>query len=303
MKKLNVVIFGTGEISSKVFDYIYNLDFINIKKIVTMPDRVSGRGNKKKPPELKTWGIEKNIEVIQKEKILSNFAKKISEDIDLFLVVAFGKIFSSKFISSSPKIWNLHFSLLPKYRGSSPVQSAILNQEKVSGITIFEIQKGVDTGKILKQKELNIENLRADEVFEKMVNIGNKELEILLKNLNEGLVLKFEDQNNNHATQCGKFTKEDGFLDFNKESVNNAYAKILAFFPWPSTYVIFNKERLKIIKAKKTELKTNLGLEKIKNKLYLGFKDGSLEVIEIQREGKKAVQGTDFANSYFKNVQ
>jgi methionyl-tRNA formyltransferase len=254
-----------------------------------------GRGKKIQETPVKQWANKKNIPVYQPEKPMEIATEDFWKEAEVGIVIAYGKLFSQTFLDSVPELWNLHFSLLPKFRGASPVPAAILAGEKVSGVTVFQIQKGMDDGPILGQKQKSIEGDRSDVVFTKMTTLGKILLVEILENKNRTQT----NQKHEEASFCGKIEKQDGTLNPLEISAEMALRKINAYYPWPGTSTDFKGKRLKILSAKKTEKKGKSGeFFAEKNALYLGFLDGSLELEEVQMEGKKAMTGADFARGY-----
>ncbi len=277
MNKEKIIFFGTSKISVQCLEEFLKEKSFSVELIIT-----------KKYSDLEKFAQKKEIKVLNELN-----QQKIAEiNPDKFAVVDFGVIIPDEILKLSKKgAYNLHFSLLPKYRGASPVQSAILNRDKISGVSIIEVVKKLDAGKIFAQKELAIENLRADEVFEKMLKIGAPLFVQTVKNPGQG-----EDQDENQATFCGKISKKNGLIEPKKELVDDFIKKVNAYYPWPSVY--FEHEKLgllKILRAKKANNTQGKELFKENKKLFLELKDGIVEILEIQREGRKKITGEEFA--------
>jgi methionyl-tRNA formyltransferase len=294
---MNIAVFGTPQLSADIFETLSQIPKIKMVAAVTAPDRPAGRGKKLTPPPVKTWAEEKGISIYQPEKPDMTLAKELKKmDVELLVVIAYGYIFSKEFLSFAPPAWNLHFSLLPKYRGTSPVQTAILSREQISGMTVFCITPGMDDGPILGQQEIEISQKRADAVFEDMKNIGSLLLkELLVQKAKDEDILEIP-QNESEATFCQKIEKNDGFLEPEKETAESALRKIRAYFPWPGTSVEYKEKRLKILDAIVSEKKLNAGQFQFeKTGTYLGFHSGTLELTEVQPEGKRPMSGLQFA--------
>jgi len=189
------------------------------------------------------------------------FAEKMRElKPAIFAVVDFGKFLPNE-ILAIPKFgaFNLHPSLLPKFRGPTPVQSAILAGEKKSGFSIFKIGEKMDAGEIFFREEIEIENLRADEVYEKILKIAAPKFCEILEKIAAGEISTGEKQNEKLATFCGKIEKSHGEIFPQKETAEEILRKINAFFPWPSAFL--NSEKfgfLKILRGKKIPVNSGL---------------------------------------------
>lgn len=296
MNKKNCIFFGTSYVALDSLKIILKSDILKVNLIVSKHEKTPVAG----------FAKEQNIDVLFPGKFSDEILNDISnKNPDIFAVVDYGKIMPQKLLDI-PKYgaFNLHFSLLPFYRGASPVQSAILNGEKTSGVTVFKLTKELDEGDIYAQKEIKIAEKRADQVFKNMIEKGS---EILKKVLEEVSTKKYQKkalpQDHSKASFCGKFTKESGKIDLAEENVENFLRKMRAFYPWPSVYFAHpDLGLIKILDAKiadeseienkKSQNKT--GLFAHNKKLYLALSDGVLEVKEIQREAKKSMSGEEF---------
>jgi len=144
--KPKLILFGTPQIAADIFTELS--DVARIVCVVTAPDRPAGRGQKLQPSPVKKWALANNLEVSTE---LPSSQAMAALNADLGIVIAYGQLFKPDFLATAPPLWNLHYSLLPKYRGASPVQSAIAAGEEVSGVTIFQIAAGMDDGDIVAQ--------------------------------------------------------------------------------------------------------------------------------------------------------
>ncbi len=225
-----------------------------IELIISQPDKPTGRGKKLMPCPVKKMALDLNIPVYQPFRIKKDTeALDKLKDIqpDLNVVVAYGQIIPSSIIYL-PKYnsLNVHFSLLPKYRGASPVQWALLNGEEKTGITIFELNEKMDEGNILTQAETII--LPDENAAELEARLAQTGAELLIKTISEIKKIKPVKQDHTLATFAPKLSKADGRIDWTKDSLY-IQRKLRAFNPWPSTYVFFGEKRIKIHKGKKIE--------------------------------------------------
>ncbi len=223
----------------------------SIELIITQPDKPTGRGKKLMPCPVKKMALDLNIPVYQPSRIKKDAtALEKLKDIqpDLNVVVAYGQIIPSSIIYL-PKFnsLNVHFSLLPKYRGASPVQWALLNGEDKTGITLFELNEKMDEGDILTQVEVDIlPSENAADLESRLAQIG---AELLVKTIDDIDKIKPRKQDHSQATYASKLSKEDGRIDWTKDSLR-IERQLRAFTPWPSTFAFIGENRIKIHKGK-----------------------------------------------------
>jgi methionyl-tRNA formyltransferase len=222
-----------------------------VECVITQPDRPSGRGKKLKASPVKRFAIEYNIPVLQPKRIRKDpstleMLEKIRPDLNV--VVAYGQIIPASIIYL-PKHHsiNLHFSLLPKYRGASPVQWAILKGDKVTGMTIFELNERMDEGDILTQREVEITlNETAIELEERLAKEG---ADLLVHTIRQIDTLSPQKQEHAQATYAPLIKKEDGQINWNSEAIA-IERKIRAFTPWPSAFAYFRGKRVKVLEGR-----------------------------------------------------
>jgi len=249
---LKFVFFGTPDVASETLEILKQSDYLP-SLIVTAPDRPSGRKMILTPPPVKTWAIENNIPYIQPEKLNELTSPPTPPSLageggfDLYIVVAYGKIMPEDLIKD-PKLGsiNIHYSLLPKYRGASPVESAVLNGDKVTGITIQQMKYKMDSGPILAKEEVKIGGTEtAPELKKRLIKIGGELLVKMLPEFIEGRITPVL-QDEAVATFCKKIKKEDGQVDSEKESSETLYNKFRAYANWPRIFY-FDEKRKRII--------------------------------------------------------
>ncbi|MCR4334145.1 MAG: methionyl-tRNA formyltransferase [Patescibacteria group bacterium] len=274
-KPINFAFFGTPDRAVWALDTLHALGFTP-RVIITQPDKPQGRKLIITPPPAKVWAFEHNIPILQPEKLDSEFANKlISASCDLFIVVAYGKIIPQN-ILDIPKYGalNIHGSLLPKYRGASPVEMAILNDDKETGVSIILMDEKMDHGPIVTKDKVTIENWppTSDELAKKIIQKGAELLINILPKWISGEI-KLVEQDHSKATFTKKIKKEDGLINFNDESYKN-YLKIQAYKNWPGTYFFINEKRI-IIKS-------------------ADYKENTLKIRRIIPEGKKEMDYEEF---------
>lgn len=247
---LNFVFFGTPDVASETLDILKDAGYIP-SLIITATDKPQGRKMILTAPAVKNWAIQNNVKYIQPDKISEVEIKKMrSMNAELFIVVAYGKILKEEIINMPPLgSINIHYSLLPKYRGASPVESAILNGDEVTGITIQQMEYKMDSGPILAMKEVEINKEETTpELKKKLIKIGGDLLiEILPKIVNKEIspIPQEEDK----ATFCKKIKKEDGLIDPEKDNPIDMFNKYRAYKVWPRVFYFKEDKRIIITLA------------------------------------------------------
>jgi len=246
---LNFIFFGTPDLASETLDFLKKSKYIP-SFIITSPDKPQGRKMIITPPPVKIWAEKHNIKYLQPEKFDESFIDQLKKkNNDLFIIVAYGKILPEKLINL-PKLGsiNIHYSLLPKYRGASPVESAILNGDTETGITIQKMELKMDSGPIIAKEIIEISpNEKAPELRKKLTKIGGelliKTLPLIIENK-----IKIISQDEAQATYCKKIKKENGLINLNDNPIKN-YNKFLAYYNWPRTFFFKNNKRIIITDA------------------------------------------------------
>lgn len=295
---MRIIFMGTPDFSSAVFEKLNSV--YPVTAVVTGPDKPVGRKGILTPCPLKTSALNAGVQVLQYSKV----SREGLDDIralnpDLVVTAAFGQILSDAFLQI-PKfgIINVHASLLPKWRGASPIQSAILNGDKETGITIMRTVKEVDAGAILLQRKCEISpDEYSDTLFDKLAVIGGEALVEAVKLIDEGKAVYVE-QNHDEATHCAKFDKESGAIDWDK-TPDELHSFVHAMNPWPSAYTHLNDKTIKIIEVEKSNLSGEVGrilsTDK-KHGLVVGCKNGSVRIVCLQPESKCKMDAVSFLN-------
>lgn len=277
--KLNFIFFGTPDVASETLDILKQNGFVP-SLIVTSIDKPKGRKWVMTASPVKLWAIENNIPYLQPKTLDEEFINKIkSYDASLFIIVAYGKIIPENLINT-PKLGsiNIHYSLLPKYRGASPVESAILNGEKNTGISIQKMEYKLDSGPLLIQKEIQIEDTeKAPDLRKRLVVSGANLLVQILPDIIEDKITPIP-QDEQYATYCKKIKKEDGLVDLALEMPEQLYNKYRAYALWPKIY-FFNKNKRVII--------TDALLE-----------DNQFKILKVLPEGKKEITWNEYELNY-----
>lgn len=297
--KINICFMGSPKFSLETLDILNKNENINLSLVVSGKDKKRNR-NKFKPTVVKQYALDNNIEVVTPDSVNTDeFINLLKEkNIDYIVVVAFGQLIKEKLLEEyKNKIINLHPSSLPKYRGSSPVQFSLLNGDKKTHASAMLIEKGMDSGDIINQKEVEI---KAEDDFtslsEKLSKIGSEVILESVLNYDEFMKNRIK-QDNDKATFTKKITKEMGKIDFNqsKEEIIN---KIRAFVEFPKAYFSYKNENVKILKASPVEIenpKISFVYKANKNdKIIIGCKNGGIRIEKIQFPGKKAMDTKSF---------
>ncbi|MBD3359884.1 MAG: methionyl-tRNA formyltransferase [Candidatus Buchananbacteria bacterium] len=304
LKNAKIIFMGTPNFSAPILSGL--IDNYKVITIVTQPDKKAGRQQILSQSPIKQIAKANNIEVFQPEKLKDNqaFFNKIKElNPELIVVAAYGFILPKQ-ILAIPRygVINVHASLLPKYRGASPIQAAILNGEKETGVTIMLVNEKMDQGDILSQAKANLDQ---DETFlslhDKLSVLG---AHLLINTLPQYLngEIQPKKQDDAKATYCPIITKADGKIDWLK-SADEIERQVRAFYPWPGTWTFWNNKKLKIHKVSKlnTEKDKAGKVFEFDNGLAVSCGQNSLKIEELQLEGKKIMTAKEFLNGY-KNI-
>lgn len=275
--KLRIAFLGTPEFAVKILEKMKKGGLIP-SLIITARDKPKGRKLVLTPPPVKVWADKENIPTLQPNKLNEIYAELKKEDWDVFILASFGKIIP-KSIIEIPKhgILNVHPSILPKYRGPSPIQSAILSGDKELGVTIMLLDEELDHGPLIATQYLKSSaKMNYEQAEDALAKLGG---ELLVKNTFPWIrgELTATDQKHGEATHTEKIKKEDALIDW-KEDPRIIERKIRAFYPWPGSYFFLNKDD-KPLRIIVTEAKLS---------------DGKLQIEKIKPEGKKEMMFSDF---------
>ena len=254
MKK--IIFMGTPEIAVPSLKALVENGF-DIPLVITQPDKPKGRGQAVQYPPVKEYALTAGLEVYQPEKIKNNtevMEKLKSISPDFFAVAAYGKILPQE-VLDIPKIApvNVHFSLLPKYRGPAPVNWAIMNGEEETGVNTMLMDAGMDTGDILLTAKTPILKKNAGELADELAVTG---AELLIKTLNEFESITPIKQDNNKATKAPMMNKEMGLINWSQDA-SQIERMIRAFTPWPASYSMLDNKKIKIFKSDVAEINHN----------------------------------------------
>jgi methionyl-tRNA formyltransferase len=301
-KALTLVFAGTPKFAVPTLESLMGSGH-QVGLVVTQPDRPSGRGLELAASPVKQIATKHGIPVTQPEKIKNNASFRAQLEAlrpDAIVVVGYGRIIPQWMIDL-PRFGNLnvHASLLPKYRGGAPIQWAIAQAETVTGVTTMRIDAGLDTGDILLQGEIPIgAEDTAETLAPRLAALGAQLMVDTLQGL-QAATLKPHPQDHSRATLAPILKKEDGHIDFQR-SATEIWNRLRGFSPWPGAFTSFRGKTLHIWKASPVPIDIPAGTLRVEDgSLLVGCRaNSSLELIEVQIEGKKRMPVQDFLNGY-----
>lgn len=309
---MNIIFFGTPDFAVICLDKLLNSSH-KISCVVTAPDKQKGRGRNIAFSPVKSFALKKNLPILQPENLSDeDFINSLkSFNSDVFVVIAF-RILPSKVFNIPPKgTFNLHASLLPKYRGAAPIQWALINGEKKTGVTTFFLQEKIDTGNIILQEEVEIKpNDNFESLHNRMAIVGSelvlKTLEVIEKNK-----ITIISQDEKLATKAPKIDSNVCQIDWKKSNIE-IHNLIRGLSPSPGAflkvngkiYKVYNSrviteiEQQKIINGNNLQLIDNNEFFITKKNLFIKTGKGFLEILEIQPEGRKRMSAEEFLRGY-----
>lgn len=273
----------------------------NVAAVVTQPDKPKGRGKKLAFPPVKEYALQKGINVLQPEKVKTGeFAEELKKiNPDLLVTAAYGRILPKE-VLDIPKYGciNVHASLLPKYRGAAPIQWAIINGEKVTGVTTMYTDIGMDTGDMLLKEEIEIdENITYGELHDKLAVLGADVLNKTLQKLKDNTLVRIP-QPHEEATYAPMINKDVGLIDWNK-SARSIHNLVRGTNPWPVAFSFYKNAKFKIWKTTceescKSDSKPGTILEAGKEGMLVVCGEGCLRILEIQFESARRMSVREY---------
>ncbi|MFO7882379.1 MAG: methionyl-tRNA formyltransferase [Kosmotogaceae bacterium] len=288
---MNIVFMGTPDFAAHHLKALVE-DGWNIVGVFSQPDKPKGRGRKVKPTPVKTVALNYSLNIYQPHSVNKNegFLKLKDCNPDLIITVAYGKLLKPK-VFELPELgtYNIHASLLPKFRGAAPIQRALENDEKETGITIFKIDEGMDNGPIAVQKKIEITDSDTfGTLHNRLAVLGVKSLLEFLKLL-ETDQIELKEQDNEKATFAPKIEKSDWLIDTFNDKCRKIFNKIRAYDPVPGALTELDGEKMKLFKASPVEGEPSTPGEIVsieKKGMLISCEDGLLNIAEIQFAGK-----------------
>lgn len=285
---------GTPEYAQKILEGLLADREINVVAVYTQPDKPVGRKKIMTPPPVKELALEHNIDVYQPFRLRDEVVVKelLQTPCDYIVVAAYGQILPKPILEYAPCI-NLHASILPQYRGASPIQQTLLNGDTQTGVTAMLMEEGLDTGDILTIKYQDVSStMMLEELFDVLTECARELTPEVLHNYTSYKPLK---QNEAEASLCKKITKADGEVDF--DNALDIYNKYRAFTPWPGIYLASGLKLKKIALEDKTSKNTAgeiLSIEK--DSIVIGCRYGSLRIYTLQAPSKNEVDALAYIN-------
>lgn len=302
---IKIVFMGTPEFASVCLDTLLEANF-NVVAVVSQPDKPVGRKHIITPPPTKVRALEAGIPVFQPDSMKTDESyeeiKKYAPD--LIITAAYGKLLPERVLNiPTYGCINAHGSLLPKYRGASPVQMAILNGEEVTGVTVMKMDIGMDTGDMITKVEVPIdENIDTDGLMMELAKAGGKLLVDTIEDYVNGNITPVP-QDESQATHCSMIKPEDGIFDWNQD-VKKIHDKVRSFKTWPGAQTSLDGKRVKVYEtniyrdATFDEVEPGTIVKAHKGDLIVACGSGYLKINELQLEGGKRLKAIDCAHNY-----
>ena len=295
---MNIVYMGTPEFSVGPLKEL--IKEYNVSLVVTQPDRKVGRKQEIKYSPVKEFALETGIEVFQPERIREEYQYILDKKPDLIITCAYGQIIPKEILNYPKyKCINIHASLLPKYRGGAPIHHAIINGDEYTGITIMYMDEKMDSGDILYQEKMPIEETdNVGTMFNRLSVLGSKMIVDFLPKFLNGEITPIK-QNENDVTYAYNISKEDEKIDFNNTS-KDIFNKIRGLNPFPVSYALLDNKRVKLYSSTIGSSNKDGSIGEIINIYEDGFgvktKDGEIVISELQFEGKKRTSVREYLN-------
>jgi len=291
---IKVIFMGTPDYADAILKALIDDKDIEVVGVYTQPDKPVGRKKILTPPPVKVTAEEHEIPVYQparlRDEAVVNELLKI--ECDYIVVAAYGQILPRAVLDHAPCI-NLHASILPQYRGASPIQQTLLNGDSETGVTAMLMEEGLDTGAILKIEKIAVpEDEMVEDLFDRLTTVATKLTLDVLKNFNSYTAVAQDDA---AATHCKKITKADGEVEFN--DAITLFNKYRAFTPWPGIYLASKLKLKKIALEDKTshnEAGKILSIDK--DSIVVGCKQGSIRIYKVQPQSKKEMDVLAYIN-------
>lgn len=302
-KSLRIIFAGTPEFAAEHLKTIIKSNH-NVIGVFTKPDNLNNsRNNSKKQNPVKMLALQNNIPVFQPYSFVSDMLIKIEKmKVDLIIVVAYGLIFPTS-ILNLPIFGaiNIHGSILPRWRGASPIQYAILSGDKITGITVIKMNSDIDGGDIICQKKCKIEFFdNSESLYKKILKISLKVMIIVINKISLGKFIKTTAQDESKVTYSKKINKKQARLNWLK-SASILERHIRAFIPWPVSYFYIKKKLIKVFEAEVLPHQINKKPGEIilanKKGIQIATKNGVLNITKIQLFNRKIMKSSEFLNA------
>ena len=299
MKKLDIIFMGTPEFAVNILDEISKVH--NVRLVVTQPDSYSHKLHKEVYSDVKVWAINHNIEVFQPEKIRNDYDKIINTPCDLIVTAAYGQIVGEEVLNYPKyKCINVHGSILPKYRGGAPIQRAIMNGDKETGVTIMYMDKRMDAGDILRIERIPIlDSDNQGTIFKKLSELGSSIINDVIEDLVNGNIKPIK-QNEDEVTFAPTIKKDEEMINFNDYAIN-VHNHIRGLNPNPFAFFMLDNMIVKVYNSIVSDFRHNEESGRIininKKSFDISCKDGTtITILELQLPGKNRIKASEFIN-------
>ncbi len=301
MRKFRVAFCGTPDFSVPTLDLLAHHPHIDLVKVISMPDRPAGRGMELKSPEVIEFAKNNKIPFFQTENINKEpeFLKELKElELDFIVVLAFAQFLGAEMLNMGKLgCFNIHTSVLPKYRGAAPIQYALWNGDTETGVSIQKMVKKMDAGDLVHFHTVKIAptetggQLYTRLKFQSALAMND----LITKLLNNEVIYTAQDEG--QVSFAPTLKKEDGLINFKEKTTAQVLNLIRALDPWPGTYCFLNGKRLKVLSAEKYHTKLTAGkAQNDMGSLVVGCLDGTLRLTQVQLEGKKPCSDRELLN-------
>ena len=291
---MNIIFMGTPDYAQKILQRLIETKDINVAAVYTQPDKPVGRKKVMTPPLVKSLALENGIEVYQPNRLRDEDVvdELLKIECDYIVVAAYGQILPLSILQHAPCI-NLHTSILPQYRGASPIQQTLLNDDKTTGVTAMLMEEGLDTGDILKIDTMDVpKEMMVETLFDRLTILASALTVDVLQNFKNFTPKK---QLEEDATHCKKISKKDGLVSF--DDAYEIYNKYRAFTPWPGIYLENGMKLKKIELVDKCALgKSGTILEINSDNILLSCKKGMIKIYTVQPQSKKEMNIISYIN-------
>ena len=291
---MKIIFMGTPDYAEAILQRILQQTDMDVVAVYTQPDKPVGRKKVMTPPLVKTLALSHKIDVHQPSRLrdTETVTELLKIKCDYIVVAAYGQILPKEVLQHAPCI-NLHASILPAYRGASPIQQTLLNDDKKTGVTAMMMEEGLDTGDIIKVQEIDVpKTMIIGELFDALTRVASDLTIDVLENFKTYTPQKQEES---LASYCKKITKEDGLISF--ANAEDLYAKYRAYTPWPGIYLPSGL-KLKSIELIEKCTQNNAGeiLVIEKDHIVVGCTKGTLKIIRVQPQSKKEMDIGSYIN-------
>lgn len=305
---MRVLFMGTPEFAIPSLEMIYQNDGLELIGVVTQPDRPAGRGQKVRISPVKSWAIKHGLSFYQPEKVKGNkdFLLRVRQlKPDVIVVVAFGQLLPANFLEIPLRCCiNLHASLLPRHRGASPIQAAILEGDEYTGVTTMLMEERLDAGDILLQEKVKIEEGETGgSLHDKLKVVGAQLLEKTLNNLSQITPVP---QDEKSATYTGKITRDDGEINWQLPA-KRIERMVRAYNPWPGAFTTLEGKRFKIWQAgiishEDIQGKPGEIIRATEDRIIVQAGQGLLSLDRVQLAGRKVISASEFIRGFQLNT-